>query len=76
MLKNSATLFFGPWYRKTPFTDAIWSPRLERNIGYVWVPREFSEPGVELDVRMPDGVATGRTAAIRFVDPEKRTPLR
>ena len=22
MLKNNVTLYFGPWYRKTPFTDA------------------------------------------------------
>ncbi len=57
-------------------TDAIWSPRLERNIGYVWVPTELSEPGVELQVQMPGGVATGRTAAIPFVDPKKRTPAR
>ena len=28
-------------------TDAVWSPRLERNIGYVWVPIELSEPGHE-----------------------------
>lgn len=56
-------------------TDAIWSPRLERNIGYVWVPSELSEPGVEFQVHMPDGVVPGRTAAIPFIDPEKRTPL-
>ncbi len=36
-------------------TDAIWSPRLEKNIGYVWVPIQLSEPGSELDVEPPPG---------------------
>ena len=26
-------------------TDAVWSPGLQKNIGYVWVPIELSEPG-------------------------------
>lgn len=55
-------------------TDAIWSPRLEQNIGYVWVPTEFSKPGTEFEVHSPDGVIGGRTAAIPFIDPKKRVP--
>ena len=57
-------------------TNAIWSPGLERNIGYVWVPTEISEPGTQLEVQTPAGAVTGRTTAIPFVDPKKRTPLR
>jgi glycine cleavage system aminomethyltransferase T len=56
-------------------TDAVWSPRLEKNIGYVWVPSELSEPGTELEVQMPEAAVPGRTAAIPFIDPGKRTPL-
>jgi len=56
-------------------TDAVWSPRLEKNIGYVWVPTQLSAPGHELEVRMPSGSVTGRTAAIPFIDPKKKTPL-
>ena len=55
-------------------TDLIWSPRLESNIGYVWVPIELAEPGTALDVEMPDGRVPGRTAALPFLDPSKRVP--
>jgi len=56
-------------------TDAIWSPGLGKNIGYVWVPIELAEPGNELDVETEDGVrVTGVTAAIPFVDPRKEKP--
>jgi aminomethyltransferase len=56
-------------------TDLIWSPRLERNIGYVWVPIGLADPGNELEVEAPDGSRwSGRTAAIPFIDPRKETP--
>ena len=55
-------------------TDAVWSPRLEKNIGYVWVPVELSEPGTELEVESENGHLKGRTAAIPFVDPRKEVP--
>ena len=57
-------------------TDLIWSPRLEKNIGYVWMPIELSGPGTELEIVAPDGRRTaGRTAAIPFIDPRKQVPL-
>ena len=55
-------------------TDAVWSPGLRKNIGYVWVPTGLAEPGTELDVETPDGTVRGRTAAIPFVDPRKEVP--
>jgi len=56
-------------------TDLIWSPRLKRNIGYVWVPIELSEPGNDLEIEAPDGgLWPARTAAIPFLDPRKDTP--
>jgi aminomethyltransferase len=56
-------------------TDLIWSPRLERNIGYVWVPIGLAGPGNELEVEAPDGRRwAGRTAAIPFLDPRKDVP--
>lgn len=56
-------------------TDAVWSPGLERNIGYVWVPIELSEPGTRLDVVTEDGVALEATVArLPFVDPQKKVP--
>jgi aminomethyltransferase len=55
-------------------TDAVWSPRLERNIGYVWVPIELAEPGTPLDIESEGGPLAGRTAAIPFIDPNKQVP--
>lgn len=55
-------------------TAGIWSPRLEKNIGYVWVPTALAEPGTKLEVRMGDRSVPGRTAAIPFIDPKKRVP--
>lgn len=55
-------------------TDAVWSPGLERSIGYVWVPVELAAPGTELEVESEHGSLLGRTAAIPFVDPRKERP--
>jgi aminomethyltransferase len=55
-------------------TDLIWSPRLERNIGYVWVPIELSSPGAAIQVETPSGVVDATTAAIPFLDPTKKIP--
>src|SRR5688572_27909994 len=51
-------------------TDLIWSPRLGRNIGYVWVPIELADAGNELEIEAPDGgLWPARTASIPFLDP-------
>ena len=55
-------------------TDAIWSPRLERNIGYAWVPIELSVVGTELVVEMPEGTTAARVASLPFIDPRKDIP--
>jgi glycine cleavage system aminomethyltransferase T len=55
-------------------TDAVWSPGLGRNIGYVWVPIELAGPGNPLVVESEHGTLTGRTAAVPFVDPNKERP--
>ena len=55
-------------------TDAVWSPGLKQNIGYVWVPIGLAEPGTTLDIESENGPLTGTTAAIPFVDPKKEVP--
>ena len=56
-------------------TDLIWSPRLEKNIGYVWVPIALADPGTPLEIVAPDGASwPARTAAIPFLDPHKDVP--
>jgi glycine cleavage system aminomethyltransferase T len=57
-------------------TDLIWSPRLEKNIGYVWLPFELSGAGTELEIEAPDGArVAARSASIPFIDPRKKVPL-
>jgi aminomethyltransferase len=56
-------------------TDAVWSPGLQKNIGYVWVPIELAAPGTVLDVVTERGDhLEATTAAIPFVDPRKEAP--
>lgn len=55
-------------------TSALYSPRLERNIGYAWVPVALAEPGTELIVETPVEEATARVVQMPFVDPTKRIP--
>jgi glycine cleavage system aminomethyltransferase T len=55
-------------------TECVWSPRLERNIGYVWVPIELAEPGTNLTVESQHGTLEGTTTAIPFIDPRKAIP--
>jgi glycine cleavage system aminomethyltransferase T len=56
-------------------TEMVWSPRLERNIGYVWVPIELAEPGTALEMEPAPGARhEAVTATLPFIDPRKRTP--
>jgi aminomethyltransferase len=70
-----------PWtvisdgHRVGRVTDAVWSPGLERNIGYMWVPIELSTPGTRLEVITEDGdEAIAEAAFLPFVDPKKQAP--
>jgi len=57
-------------------TDLVWSPRLERAIGYVWVPIELADAGNELEIEWQNGDrAPAKTAAIPFIDPRKTKPI-
>jgi aminomethyltransferase len=57
-------------------TDLIWSPRLAKNIGYVWVPIDLAGPGNALEVEAPGGSRwQATTAAIPFLDASKKVPL-
>ena len=58
-------------------TSAIYSPRLEKNLGYAMVPVEHSALGTKLTVAAPGAGAGGREAAVvkkPFVDPTKEIP--
>jgi glycine cleavage system aminomethyltransferase T len=56
-------------------TSAIYSPRLERNIGYCWVPAELAAEGTRLRVASEWGERTATVVSMPFIDPEKRIPV-
>ncbi len=55
-------------------TSAVWSPRLERNIGYAMVPVAFAELGTRLRVATPGGEREATVVPKPFVDPGKAIP--
>jgi glycine cleavage system aminomethyltransferase T len=55
-------------------TAGAWSPRLERNIGYAWVPITHTDVGTPLEVRANAGTRAAEVAALPFVDPGKEIP--
>jgi len=56
-------------------TSAVYSPRLERNIGYAWVPADSAALGTELQVESEWGSRAAKIVEMPFVDPEKAIPV-
>ena len=56
-------------------TSAIYSPRLERNIGFAWLPVERSTLGERVTVLTEWGPRHGVVVEIPFVDPSKQIPV-
>jgi glycine cleavage system aminomethyltransferase T len=56
-------------------TSAIYSPRLERNIGFAWLPVERSTLGERLTVETEWGPRSGNVVEMPFVDPSKQIPV-
>jgi glycine cleavage system aminomethyltransferase T len=56
-------------------TSAIYSPRLEKNIGYAWLPAERSNLGETLRVETEWGTRTATIVEMPFVDPSKQIPV-
>jgi glycine cleavage system aminomethyltransferase T len=55
-------------------TSAIYSPRLEKNIGFAWVPVELAELGTTVSVETVDGDRDATVVRMPFVDPGKQIP--
>jgi glycine cleavage system aminomethyltransferase T len=55
-------------------SSALYSPRLERNIGYAWVPTDRSQLGTKFVVEAPFGEAPALVVSVPFVDPTKVIP--
>ena len=56
-------------------TSAIYSPRLEKNIGYAWVPLRLAELGTQLDVESEWGVRRATVVPMPFWDPAQQIPV-
>jgi aminomethyltransferase len=55
-------------------TAGAWSPRLERNVGFAWVPASRMAEGTTLWIEDPRRGRQATVAPLPFVDPNKETP--
>jgi glycine cleavage system aminomethyltransferase T len=55
-------------------TAGAWSPRLQRNVGYAWVPIALAEVGTALQIASPRGTLEATVHELPFVDPRKDIP--
>jgi glycine cleavage system aminomethyltransferase T len=55
-------------------TAAAWSPRLERNVGFAWVPSSHMAEGTALEIDAPQGARPATVVPLPFVDPKKHIP--
>ena len=55
-------------------TSASYSPRLEFNMGYAWVPIALAGTGTKLEVSSPDGAIDAQVVPLPFWDPNKDVP--
>jgi aminomethyltransferase len=52
-------------------TSCVHSPRLQKNIGYAMVPREYSAAGTRLEIQAPAGDRSAVVVPMPFIDPKK-----
>jgi aminomethyltransferase len=55
-------------------TSASYSPRLEFNMGYVWLPIELAETGTVVTLDAPAGELRAEVVPLPFLDPSKDVP--
>jgi glycine cleavage system aminomethyltransferase T len=57
-------------------TSASYSPRLDLNMGYAWVPIELSSEGTTLQIEAPTDSMPATVVRLPFLDPNKDVPKR
>ncbi|HEY3264001.1 MAG TPA: glycine cleavage T C-terminal barrel domain-containing protein [Actinomycetota bacterium] len=55
-------------------TAGAWSPKLEANVGYAWVPIALADLGTGLRIESPRGTLDATVHGLPFVDPSKEIP--
>jgi hypothetical protein len=82
---DSSTLYFGPWYRRSPFFEKTLEAGCSAYdiYNHMYLPGYYGDPveeywallGTPLEIEAPDGGRwLARTAAIPFIDPNKDVP--
>jgi glycine cleavage system aminomethyltransferase T len=56
-------------------TSACHSPRLEKNIGYVWLPEELAHDGTHIEIDTEWGPRGATVVPMPFIDPQKTIPV-
>jgi glycine cleavage system aminomethyltransferase T len=56
--------------------SASYSPRLEFNMGFAWVPIARAAEGTRIAIESPDGTMHAMVAALPFLDPKKEIPAK
>ena len=54
--------------------SASYSPRLEFNMGFAWVPIAAAAEGSRIEIASPEGPMTATVTALPFLDPKKEIP--
>jgi len=55
-------------------TSASYSPRLDMNMGYAWVPIELAADGTALQIESPVDPMSATVVPLPFLDPKKDVP--
>ena len=55
-------------------TALTYSPRLKKNLAYVWVPIGLAKLGTDLTIVTPSGERSATVVKKPFVDPKKEIP--
>ena len=55
-------------------TSAVYSPRLERNIGFALLDVSLSEANSTMQVETPEGLRDIEITSVPFIDPDKKIP--
>ena len=56
--------------------SASYSPRLDFNMGFAWVPIAAATEGTRIEITSPDGPMTATVTALPFLDPKKEIPAK
>ena len=57
-------------------TSAVYSPRMERNIGFILADLAYAENGTRLEVDTPEGRRELEVTDLPFLDKDKNIPRR